>query len=72
MSPHHTTNVLVASDSSDDSLQALDCALTISSAAGAKLAEPTVGGKLAGRRRVTRRRERGQTRKNEFLSRALT
>jgi nucleotide-binding universal stress UspA family protein len=71
MSPYDFTNALVAIDGSDDSAKALDCALSIASALGAKLTVLAIEGKLPAYAASLGEVDEVKREKDEFFSRVL-
>jgi nucleotide-binding universal stress UspA family protein len=71
MSPYEFSNVLVAIDGSDESHRALDCALSICSALGARLTILAVEGKLPAYAASLGEVDEVKREKDEFFSRAL-
>ena len=69
MSPFEFTNVLVAVDGSDGAEKALDCALSICQALGARADRAGGRGQAARLRRLARRGRRGQAREGRLLQR---
>jgi len=71
MSPYEFQNALVAIDGSDDSAKALDCALSICSAVGAKLTVLAIEGKLPAYAASLGEVHEVKREKDQFFSRVL-
>lgn len=71
MSPYQFTNVLVAVDGSEDARKALDCALSVCSALGARLTALAVEGKLPAYAASLGEVDEVKREKDEFFSRVL-
>lgn len=71
MSPYEFQNALVAIDGSDDSAKALNCAISICSALGAKLTVLAIEGKLPAYAASLGEVDEVKREKDEFFSRVL-
>ena len=71
MSPYEFTHVLVAVDGSDDGCRALDCALSVCSALGARLTALAVEGRLPAYAASLGEVEEVRQEKDQFFARVL-